>query len=198
MTDLKNICLDCGMCSDGSMYRFVAIEDGDPLEPLRAAGASFVTHDGQMSFLLPCPAFRGGGCSIYEHRPTVCRNYQCFLLRRYQAGEVSFDEARSLIERTIGLRDRVRPALTAFVEPQESLALSGLYARLDEKLDAMPDPAAARLEMAELFLEIAALRVILAREFEPQPSADLVQVGAEPREPTAAELSGKVDRALGS
>jgi Fe-S-cluster containining protein len=175
------------MCSDGTIYRYAAIKEGDVLGPLTAAGAEFVTTDRTTSFVLPCPAFKGGCCSIYQTRPSICSEYRCFLLRRYEAGEISFEEAQALIRKTMAQRDRVRPALTAIAEPKSSEALSGLYRLLFAKLDAMPDPAQARRDNAELLLDIAALRVLLSREFEPR----------EPDEPAPADPDGKLDRALG-
>lgn len=185
MSAPKNICIDCGLCSDGSIFRHGPIEEGDRLEPLKRAGAEFVTIEATPSFLQPCPAFTGGCCSIYENRPAACREYRCFLLRRYEAGKVSFEEARRLITRAITLRDRVRPALTAFVAPTGSQALSRLYRLMHQKFDAMPDPTAARREVADLLLDIGALRVVLAREFEASDS------GSPP-----ADLTGTTDRAL--
>ena len=38
------------------------------------------------------------------------------------------------------------------------------------RFEALPDPAAARREHAALLLDIAALRVLLSREFEPRDS----------------------------
>ena len=187
MTVRKNICIDCGLCSDGTIFRYVPVREGDQLEPLKAAGAVFATMNDTPSFLLPCPAFRDGCCSIYESRPAICREYRCSLLRRYEAGEVSLEEARALIIRTMALRDRVRPALTACAKPETSEALSGLYRLMLAKFEAMPDPAASRREKADLLLDIAGLRVILAREFEPRA----------PDPPVTADLSGEVDRTLG-
>jgi hypothetical protein len=37
--------------------------------------------------------------------------YRCFLLRRYEAGEISFEDAQALIRKTMAQRDRVLPAL---------------------------------------------------------------------------------------
>jgi hypothetical protein len=87
----------------------------------------------------------------------------------------------------MALKGRVRSALTAFVEPPASEALSGLYRLMTAKLDAMPDPAASRRERAEMLLDIAALRVVLAREFEPQASDS----------PATADPGGEIDRTLG-
>jgi hypothetical protein len=45
-----------------------------------------------------------------------------------------------------------------------------MYGLMLAKLDAQPDQAAHRRQHAELLLEVGALRVILAREFEPRDS----------------------------
>ena len=79
-------------------------------------------------------------------------------------------EAAGLIAKTTALRDRVRSSLAAYVDTQERLSLDGTYRLMLAKFDAMPDPAAARREQGELLLEVVALRVLLAREFEPRDS----------------------------
>jgi hypothetical protein len=152
------------------MYRTVEVGGDDRLELLETAGLVLSTRDDQTAFRQPCGAFDGCGCSVYAGRPAVCREYRCLLLRRFESGEVSSDDARSLISRTIALRDRVRPALTALVAPEAPQPLSGLYRLMTAKLDAAPEPAAARREHADLLLDVAALRVLLSREFEPRDS----------------------------
>ena len=167
---MSSICVGCGMCCDGTMYRHVEVGEGDPLDLLESAGSTFFTKDDTTSFRQPCPAFRAGCCSIYEGRPSVCRDYRCLLLRRHQAGDVSADEALALVARTTDLRDRVRAGLTAYVDPKEPETLDGLYRLMLAKFDAEPDPAAARREHSDLLLTVVGLRVILAREFEPRDS----------------------------
>jgi Fe-S-cluster containining protein len=167
---MDDICVGCGMCCDGTMYRHVEVEKHDPFELLASAGLTFFTTDDTKSFRQPCPAFGVGCCSIYRDRPSVCREYRCLLLRRHEAGEVSTDEALALIARTTELRDRVSAGLKALVDPKESVALDGLYRLMLAKFDAEPDPAAVRREHSDLLLTVVALRVILAREFEPRDS----------------------------
>lgn len=150
------------------MYRTVGLSEGDPVDTLRAAGLVFATTGGQTSFRQPCPAFSAGPCVIYEDRPSACRAYRCRLLRRLEAGDVSPTDASVLVARTTRLRDRVRAALTAWVGAGELLTLGELYRRMLARLDAMPDPVAARREHAGVLLDVAALRVILARDFEPR------------------------------
>jgi hypothetical protein len=152
------------------MYRHVEVEPEDVVDRLASAGLAFFSNADATSFHQPCPAFSEGCCSIYVIRPSVCRTYRCLLLRRHEAGEVSVDEASALIARTTELRDRVRAGLTAYVDPKEPLPLDGLYRLMLAKLDAEPDPSAARRERSELLFAVVGLRVILAREFEPRDS----------------------------
>ncbi len=166
----SNICIDCGMCCDGTMYRTVEIEAGEDISPLQAVGVVFTAKDEKAQFLQPCAAFCEGRCSAYEGRPSVCRKYRCALLRRVEAGEVSMDEARWLIASTLALRDRVRPELERLAEPQEPLALDGLYKLMFAKLDAAEDRAAMKRGKGKLLLDVAALRVLLAKYFEPRDS----------------------------
>jgi len=168
--DVDGICMGCGVCCDGTMYRTVDVAADDRIELLEVAGLVFSTRDDVTSFRQPCSAFGHGCCSVYDGRPSVCRGYRCLLLRRHEAGEVSRDEARSLIARTVALRDRVRSGLTAYVGTDDLTSLDGLYRRMMAKFEAQPDPAAARREHSDLLLTVVALRVILAREFEPRDS----------------------------
>ena len=158
------------MCCDGTMYRTVDVGGDDRTDQLERAGLVFFTRDDVTSFRQPCTAFGGGCCYVYEIRPSACRWNRCLLLRRVEAGEVTEDDARALIAQTTTLRDRVRAGLTGLVAPSHREALEGLYRLATVKFDAAPDPAAARREHAELLLEVAALRVLLSREFEPRDS----------------------------
>lgn len=167
---MTSICVGCGMCCDGTMYKTVDVGDGDQRDLLLTAGLVFTLKDKATLFTQPCPAFGGGCCAIYEGRPAVCRNYRCLLLRRYDAAEVSHADAAARIAKTAAQRDRVRSSLAAYLGTPDLLSLDGMYLLMLAKLDAQPDPAIARREHAELLLEVVALRVLLAREFEPRDS----------------------------
>ena len=167
---MTSLCVGCGMCCDGTMYATVDLEASDQLPAIEASGLKLTTKDGFTFFRLPCTAFGEGCCTIYENRPSVCRWYRCLLLRRLEADEVAETDARALLDRTIALRDRVRSGLMAYLGATDPEPLQSLYRRMLAKLDAQPDPAAARREQGELLFTVVALRVILAREFEPRDS----------------------------
>jgi uncharacterized protein len=160
--------MGCGMCCDGTMYRTVDVLADDRIETLEAAGVVFSTRDDVTSFRQPCSAFGGRCCSVYQDRPSVCRQYRCLLLRRLEAGEVSPGDARALIARTLSMRDRVRTGLADYLGTEGREPLDALYRLAMARFEAEPDPAAARRERSDLLLTVAALRVILTREFEPR------------------------------
>lgn len=158
-----NICLDCGLCCDGTMFQDVALDEQDRLR-LEAVGVSFAY--GTASFPQPCWAATSRGCSIYDSRPLACRTERCLLLRRWEAGDVPYDEARALIVSTIALRDRVRPQIQRYVGSEMPEDLGNLYRQVVDKLDRAPDPAAEKRDCAQLLLAVGALRQILADHFE--------------------------------
>jgi uncharacterized protein len=152
------------------MYGPVALKDGDDVDLLSAAGLVLTVTDKGTHFQQPCTAFGAGQCGVYDGRPSVCRKYRCLLLRRYEAGDVSRSEASALIARTTALRDRVRSGLAVNAGAQDLLTLDSLCRLLLARIQAIPDQAAGRRDYADLLLDIAALRVTLAREFEPRDS----------------------------
>ncbi len=167
---MTNVCVHCGMCCDGTMYGTVDLDANDQLHVIETAGLKLTTENEVTFFRQPCTAFGGGRCSIYDGRPSVCRWYRCLLLRRVEAGEIAGDDARALVASTISMRDRVRSGLMAYLGTEDREPLQSLYRRMLAKLETEPDPAAARREHGELLFSVVALRVILAREFEPRDS----------------------------
>ncbi len=158
------------MCCDGTMYRTVDVGGDDPLDRLESAGLVLSTTENVTLFRQPCSAFDGSSCAVYKDRPGVCRQYRCLLLRRHEAGEVSRDEALALIKKTTALRDRVRPELHRIAGAARPEALEPLYRIMEARFDESPDPPASRRAHRDLLISIAALRVLLAREFEPRDS----------------------------
>ena len=163
----ENICLGCGLCSDGTLYSWIRTFPEDDLTPLTRLGAQVVPNPERegMVFLLPCPAFGQGCCTIYEDRPSRCRSYSCALLKQVEAGEVSTSEALGVIQSALTLRDQVVPELKALVESRPPEPFSDLCERVDAHWDAMADPLAERRKHAGLLFRVNALRTLLTRRF---------------------------------
>lgn len=163
----KNLCLDCGLCCDGTLYSYVALQETDDREKLAARGIALKTENNETGFDQPCSAYRSHCCSIYEARPMICREYRCALLRQHEDGKVSLEEARSLINDTITLRDRVRRGVESFLGIEERLSLHRLFGRMMEKYEKMGPGERGLLDPAML-LDVGTMRVLLSKRFDPQ------------------------------
>jgi Fe-S-cluster containining protein len=161
-----SLCLDCGLCCDGTMHSTVALEHGDDREVLLRTGFHLLLFEAEARFEQPCHAFHER-CTIYDDRPTLCRSYRCSLLRQVDSGEVSDADARALVTTAIDLRDRVRPAIEALVGSTKTHSFAVLVCRMDDALEAM-DPAERAATHAQLELDAAELLTLLADRFEPR------------------------------
>jgi Fe-S-cluster containining protein len=84
--DLARLCQSCGLCCDGSLFGFVALE---PREVEAARKKRLQVVKGGKGFEQPCAALEGvvGGCRtcrIYPERPLECRSFACRLYDRHR------------------------------------------------------------------------------------------------------------------
>jgi len=162
---MDNICLDCALCCDGTLFTSVPVAATDDREPL--AAMRLMKVEDRTTFRLPCPAVANGCCSIYDRRPAICREVSCLLRLRYDAGLVSFDEARSHIAEGKELRDRIRPELERFFGSPGPHAVAELFKELNAEVDGRPSALRARPEHADLLLDVTTLRLLIRRHFDP-------------------------------
>jgi len=112
----QSICLDCGLCCDGTMFHAVDLEPSDDVNPLRRKGAVLTSDDLSRRVQLPCVGFDGSCCTIYESRPAACRTYVCSLLESVRKGDTTVSDARSVIRRARELSAVVRECLDPTVD----------------------------------------------------------------------------------
>lgn len=147
-----NICLECGLCCDGTMFSRLPPVLDDPITGRirpEGGGPALVHPPGPAQ---PCPAHRYA-CSIYRERPGACHHYECALRLRLHAGEVTHDAALSLIVRARALRDRAREAIESVIGRHAGTGLNDLAARfvhLAEEGEGGDHHATARAELAAI------------------------------------------------
>jgi Fe-S-cluster containining protein len=93
---LSTLCLECGLCCDGTLFRHVAITDGERQELVKL-GIGVGEKQKHEVMWLPCGKLEGKCCSIYEARPGGCRRFVCALGKRLVAGEVTLPEAEAQV-----------------------------------------------------------------------------------------------------
>src|SRR5947209_8425884 len=98
MKRAEHLCLECGLCCNGTIFADVRLNQADQPELLRREGLRINAGPGGRPRLVqPCAALEGKRCRIYELRPGCCRQFECLLLKSVKAGRTDFDEAQKII-----------------------------------------------------------------------------------------------------
>ncbi|MEO5898605.1 MAG: YkgJ family cysteine cluster protein [Ilumatobacteraceae bacterium] len=95
------LCLSCGMCCDGSIFRAVQLRP-DEMDEARRHQVRLIDKadraSGDAAMEEPCVLFQGGCCSTYgEWRPRACDDYRCGVLADYVARRRSLEESQTLL-----------------------------------------------------------------------------------------------------
>ncbi len=98
------LCTDCGLCCDGTLFSSVSV-DGAGLATARLHRLPLLETPDSVRLELPCPALHGVLCGIYEERPESCADFACELRLSVDEGEMSYDDARAVIDKTRALRE---------------------------------------------------------------------------------------------
>lgn len=116
-----SLCLSCGLCCDGTMFRVVPLDEGES-ESLQASGAPVrFTFDGKLEQC--CGALRGDKtCAVYSQRPRICRAFRCLALAGLESGRMTEAEAQELVDDVLQRR----------VELAEAMGLSDVHAAVAE------------------------------------------------------------------
>ena len=138
-----DLCLDCGLCCDGTLFSSVDVAPGE------AEGLPVVAEGRKLKVLQPCPA-HDGRCSVYADRPRSCREFSCVPLDAVESGAMTLAEATGLLRRAKAQSVSVRARLRG----------EGPLWRVVEGRIRSPE---WRRTHADLLLDIALLRELLRR-----------------------------------
>ncbi len=180
MTAIDQLCPNCGLCCDSTLFADVELRAGDDPKRLAKLGLSIARKDDEdeheneedlikkgrnkLAFAQPCARFDGKFCGMYADRPKRCRLFECGLLKKVQAGEMGAGAALKKISEARALAGKVRGLLQALGQPQEKLALTKCYAQaMREPMDLADEAGAER--RGELMLAVNDLMRVLQRDF---------------------------------
>lgn len=93
---LSELCLACGLCCDGTLFRHVEISAPER-ERLVALGIGVGIKRKHDVMFLPCGKLEGRCCTIYADRPGGCQRFVCALGRRLERKEVTFEAAMDVV-----------------------------------------------------------------------------------------------------
>jgi len=170
----ETLCLSCGLCCDGTLFRDVELQPGDDTAKLRAHGLPipFAAPRGSR-FSQPCAALCADlKCRVYADRPARCQQFECAVFKAVASGAVELPAALKTIRQTRQMADKVRGLLRDLGDVRENVALAKRFKHVKRKFDAGELPAGLNAEtaydcFAELSLAVHELDLQLRAKFYP-------------------------------
>lgn len=160
----QNLCQNCGLCCDGTLFDSVNFQVQD-VQPLQLAGITLQQTESEQYFRQPCAAYKNNACAIYEHRPQVCHKFQCKLLQRFQNKEISAEEATIIVIETARQRDELFDAMQAVMELPRNLSLEHATKVFDKTQRDIYGTEIVK-NFSRIFLQVAVLQVRLEKFFQ--------------------------------
>jgi hypothetical protein len=158
------LCTRCGLCCDGTLFGDVELRGRREATRLAILGLDVDTDDADAELLaLPCRGLRGTRCSVYAHRPSCCRTFECRLLLDAGRGALTLDDALTTVAQTKALVRRVT-TLLAGMEPRRGQRLP-LAERVADAMAEAPTSTAGVRKRAALGRAMAALTRRLRASF---------------------------------
>ena len=161
----KNLCLICGMCCNGTLFGHATLENYDEAESLVFKGQRILWEEDGWYFRFPCRALDGCACTVYATRPTICRTYHCELLKKYEAGGVSWAEASAIVQEAKPLAEDLLIALRNVVNSKAPLSLKQMYEAFLERHGRRVEMPAFQQKHATLFQNYKKLTLLLDQHF---------------------------------
>lgn len=164
---MEKLCLQCGICCNGVLFRDVELPPGPGADTLRGHGIKLLSGRGKLRLPQPCAALNGCHCRVYADRPAHCRDFECGLYKAVRDGHVTPVFAIRTIRKTLRLSERVRQLLQQLGCHEETLALSLRFQRLKKRLSIDEVDESAANTFADLSLAVHELNLLLRGVFYP-------------------------------
>lgn len=163
---ISQLCLNCGLCCNGALFRDVELQPGDDAAFYSSQGLAVEGVKTKVRFPQPCAALCADNrCRIHADRPTHCRDFECGVLMAVLAGSMDIPAALRTIGQARRSADRVLRLLRELGDAHEHLPLGRRFQQLTRRLEkGLPDEDAAAT-YAELTLAVHDLDQLVHRAF---------------------------------
>ena len=165
MNGIEQLCPNCGLCCDSTLFADVELRVADDAKRLKKLGLTLDKKgQGKLAFAQPCACFDGKLCGIYADRPKRCRTFECGLLKRVKANELTPSAALKKISAAKIEVEKVRGLLRLLGQRDEKVALTHRYAEaMSAPIDLADETNAERHGV--LMLAVNDLMARLQRDF---------------------------------
>jgi len=163
---VSHLCPNCGLCCDSTLFRDAELQKGDDAKRLAKLGLPLEKKgQGKQAFAQPCACFDGKFCGIYDDRPNRCRTFECGLLKKVEAEEISAAAALKKITEAKVLAGKVRGLLRSLGQNDEQLALTKRYAQAMSAPIDLSDNEGDTESRGKLMLAVGELMQRVQRDF---------------------------------
>ena len=164
----SELCLACGLCCNGVLFRDVELRSGDNEAVLRSIGAAVRRLKTKASVPQPCAALcQDNRCQIYAERPQRCREFECALLKRFLAGALPVAGALRVVRAAHQRANKVRRLLRELGDVDDQLPLSRRFNQTRKRLEASKLADGPAGIFADLTLAVHELNLLLSEAFYP-------------------------------
>jgi Fe-S-cluster containining protein len=162
---IEQLCPNCGLCCDSTLFADVELRAGDDAKRLAKLGLTLEQKTkSKVAFAQPCACFDGKLCGIYQDRPKRCRLFECGLLKKMEADELTASAALKKISEAKRQAENVRALLRSLSQRDEQMALTHRYTEvMNGPMDFSNKDDAER--RGELMLAVNDLMTRLQRDF---------------------------------
>lgn len=158
----QSLCMSCGLCCDGTLFGQVHLTPEDQSATLSARVLQIAFRH-PPAFKQPCMAYKNCLCGIYAERPHNCRKFQCGVLKRFTASELSYAEASEIIREAVTARDEVSEKMLATFG-EYGCTLENFTTRLKTRWENATS-IEAKDEVTDIFRKFAALWLCINQNF---------------------------------
>ena len=170
---IRKLCLKCGLCCDGSLFKDVELQAGDDADRIKKGGVRLrkarqnpSAETPGLRFAQPCRALgKDCRCAVYADRPGHCREFECLLFAEAAGGRIKLATARGIVRKARRLTAEVDGLLHRLGDSSSDKPLQQRFrkiARRIESTNATPDELAV---YGELTLAFHALNHLLGSRF---------------------------------
>lgn len=161
------ICIECGLCCDGSMFDKARIDKNDDMAFLKQMGVECIAVNDKLFFHQPCMWQEGKQCRLYNdaRRYKACKEFKCRLLKQYLSGEISYDSALDIIRGTLIRRQSVKEFIKILHSDHNNSEQSIFSFIRELNLSGKMENLSFRKTYSKQILDCMILRELLNRKF---------------------------------
>lgn len=164
------LCLACGLCCNGVIFKDVELRRDDDAVKLIEAGLAIEERQrgssAKVKFPQPCAVLCSDNrCHIYTQRPCRCRQFECLLFQAVSRGETELAAALRLVHEAQRRAARVVEGLRQLGDTRDAVALSLRFQHVRRRLERNPADEETAARFADLSLAVHDLNLLLGEHF---------------------------------